>query len=417
MEKILLVSLVTLLLSIQGSICGRNSSIAFGHSLYSSFSLRKGYVNINNGAFGTVCNDAKFQERDYFDMMLADPNSWFRGGYQPYLIAVRQRLAQYVSADEGNLVVVENASAGVNAVFRSLAEGIPLGPGDIFLYMNIAYPMVQNTANYLAKVQGFTVVVVTVTFPVSSDQDFLLPVQNAINQYGSQIKMASFDHISSYPSCILPIKELVQLCHENNIIVHVDGAHVLGQIHLNVTDIGADFYVSNSHKWMYSPTGTAILFVQPKWQSMIIPTVLSAEYSTDFVDKFAYTGTRDYSAFLAIDAAMSFRDNLGDDEIIDYLHNLAWSGGQEVAQIWGTKLVVPVESMNGGLISVILPCTLSEGYAVKSLIFDRYDTFLQLGEINGIPYLRISAQIYLELDDLVSMAHRFLELLKEVRGN
>jgi isopenicillin-N epimerase len=38
----------------------------------------------------------------------------------------------------------------------------------------------------------------------------------------------------------------------------------MGQIDLNITDLGVDFYVSNGHKWMYSPKGSAILWVRYK---------------------------------------------------------------------------------------------------------------------------------------------------------
>ena len=64
---------------------------------------------------------------------------------------------------------------------------------------------------------------------------------------------------------------------------------------------GVDLYVSNRHKWIYSPKGTAVLWANGAAnQRLVVPTVVSSPYTTDFVDAFAYTGTRNYCAFLAV---------------------------------------------------------------------------------------------------------------------
>lgn len=63
-------------------------------------------------------------------------------GYQGTLQTVRTRLAHYTGTRTEDLVLVENASAGVNAVLRSLADALPLKAGDAIMLMDIAYPMV-----------------------------------------------------------------------------------------------------------------------------------------------------------------------------------------------------------------------------------------------------------------------------------
>ena len=43
----------------------------------------------------------------------------------------------------------------------------------------------------------------------------------------------------------MPIKELVDMCRERNILTLVDGAHVCGQLPVHIETIGADFYGGN----------------------------------------------------------------------------------------------------------------------------------------------------------------------------
>jgi selenocysteine lyase/cysteine desulfurase len=385
----------------------------FGHDARKHFFMKEGYVNLNHGSFGTTCRAAGVALQESFIAMEKDSNKWFRGGYQPLLKQVRSRLAHYVSSDESDLVIVENASVGVNSVLRSLAAYLPLGTGDVFVHMDIAYPMVKNVANYLASVHNFTVVSVPISFPIDSDQDFITPIHNVIHQYGSRIKVMSLDHISSYPSCILPIKDLVRACHDNNIIVMVDGAHALGQISLNVSDIGADFYTANAHKWMYSPKGSAFLWVAKKWQNIIKPAVIS-DAGPNYVSNFEYTGTRDYNNFLAINEAMDFRSSIGDVAIMIYMHDVVWKGAHEVAKIWNTSVLTRVESMNAALVSVYAPCSTSMAFSVRQLLTERYDTYIQPGGIGDRGYVRLSGQIYLEVSDYTTMAYRFLELMTDL---
>ena len=59
------------------------------------------------------------------------------------------------------------------------------------------------------------------------------------------IRIASFSHITSVPAIILPVKQLTRLCKQHGVLVLIDGAHALGQIRIDVQDIGADFYVAN----------------------------------------------------------------------------------------------------------------------------------------------------------------------------
>lgn len=59
--------------------------------------------------------------------------------------------------------------------------------------------------------------------------------------------------------------------------------------------IGADYYLSNGHKWLYSPKGSAFLWVTPALQSTIHPLVISFGYLQGYLAEFDYQGTTDYS--------------------------------------------------------------------------------------------------------------------------
>lgn len=89
------------------------------------------------------------------------------------------------------------------------------------------------------------------------------------------ITFATFCHITSAPSITLPIKELIEMAHQKDIPVMIDGAHALGQIPIDIEELNPDFYLANAHKWLFSPRGSAFLYINPMFQNRIQPPVTS----------------------------------------------------------------------------------------------------------------------------------------------
>jgi selenocysteine lyase/cysteine desulfurase len=378
--------------------------------------MRDGYTNLNNGAFGTTCAAAQARQRELDYACEADANTWYRGGYGPLLVNIRTRLSKFVNCQPQSLVMVEDASWGANAVLRSMALALKMKPGDKILLMNVAYPMIVNVCNWLADELGLEVVTANLPSPVTSNDQVLRILEDTIKA-NPGIRMSSLDWMSSYPAILLPCKEMVALMRKHGIFTFIDAAHTLGHIKMDIEDMQPDALVANAHKWMYSPKAGAILYVDPKWQSKIQPAVIGSENANakDFAGRFAYTGTRSYNAMIAVDAAMDYRDTLGNDAIMKYLKQLAWEGAAACMKAWGmtveTGLIVPSPDMNAGIIDVILPT--QNGSKVRAAadgLLEKYDTYIQCGVYEGSHYVRLSAQIYLELSDFELFATRFLEL-------
>ena len=71
----------------------------------------------------------------------------------PTIDRVREKLSSYInSKDSGDVVFVDNASHGINAVLRSLASNLLKDSEIKVLYLQTAYQMVKNTLNFLNNV-------------------------------------------------------------------------------------------------------------------------------------------------------------------------------------------------------------------------------------------------------------------------
>ena len=63
---------------------------------------------------------------------------------------------------------------------------------------------------------------------------------------------------------MLPIAEIAEECHRRGVLVFADGAHVPGNIPLDISSLGVDWYCANLHKWAWAPRSSGILWAAPE---------------------------------------------------------------------------------------------------------------------------------------------------------
>ena len=82
----------------------------------------------------------------------------------PRLRQAAAAVAEFLGARGEDLVFVDNATTGANAVLRSF----PLRPGDEILVTDHGYGGVTNAATYAARVKGATVRAIELPHPISN---------------------------------------------------------------------------------------------------------------------------------------------------------------------------------------------------------------------------------------------------------
>lgn len=230
------------------------------------------------------------------------------------------------------------------------------------------------------------------------------------------------------PSVLIPVRELVEICREDGVEqVFVDAAHALGTVPIDVKEIGADFYVSNLHKWFFCPPSVAVLYCRESNNNVPMPIESSL---------FLWTGTsRDYSAQLVVPAVMEFVNRFegGIEGIMKRNHDNVVEMGKMLANSWGTILGSPPH-MCATMIMVGLPSRLCittddhasrlrthlrECFGVEVPIYydpatarDDDESRAARDEDGGVitAYARISHQVYNTVDDY----HKFQDAINQL---
>jgi isopenicillin-N epimerase len=322
-----------------------------------------------------------------------------RGLARPRIRAAAAAVAEFVGAREADLVFVDNATSGANAVLRSF----PLAAGDEILATDLGYGAVTLAATHAARQAGAAVRVVAMPWPPDA-----AAIAGAIERaIGPQTRLAIVDHITAETALVMPLADIAARCRARGVAVLADGAHAPGQLELDVPALGVDWYTANLHKWAWAPRGSAFLWAAPERQAELHPPVISWGLDQGFTAEFDWVGTRDPSAWLAAPAGIGLMRELGVAAVRAWGHDLAWRGAHHLAARWGTRFEPPA-SMTGSMATVPLPerfgATREAAQALRDALLYEDGIEVALHGWRDRLWTRISAQIYNEIDDVERLA-------------
>jgi len=261
-------------------------------------------IFLNHGSFGATPRDVLESQTAYRARMEREPVRFLVRELEPLLDQARREVAAFVGAGAEGLVFVPNATAGVNAVLRSL----DLDKHDELLVTNQEYNASRNALDYAAQLAGSKVVQIDIPFPIQSPDEVVERVLAAVTD---RTRLLLIDHITSQTALVLPVERLVAEMSRRGIDTLVDGAHAPGMIPLDLRKLGAAYYTGNLHKWVCAPKGAAFLYVHENRRRSVRPIAISHGANSTRTDRsrlwleFDWTGTFDPTAWLA--AADSLR--------------------------------------------------------------------------------------------------------------
>jgi isopenicillin-N epimerase len=220
-------------------------------------------------------------------------------------------------------------------------------------------------------------------------------------------RLAVTDHVAAQSALIFPVADIVRVCHARGVPVLVDGAHVPGALPLNVSELGADFYVANLHKWAMAPRSSAFLVAAPEHQPTLHPAVISWGYGTGFTHEFDWVGTRDPTPWLTAPEGFRFLHSLGLGDLRQHNHALAWHAAQYLTERWGTPLEID-EATVGSMVTVMAPAscggTKDDAARLRDRLLFEHGIEVHVHARDARVWIRVCAQAYNEAADIERLA-------------
>ena len=359
---------------------------------------------LNHGSFGATPRVVLEKQSQYRAQMEAEPVRFFVRELEPLLDDARRALAEFIGADPEGLAFVPNATAGVNAVLRSL----DLDKHDELLVTTQEYNASRNALDFVATMNGAKVVIADIPFPIASPE---VAVERVLEKVTDRTRLLLIDHITSQTALILPIERIVKELHARGIDTLVDGAHAPGMIPLDVRAIGAAYYTGNLHKWVCAPKGAAFLYVRENRRAGVRPVSISHGANSPrrdrsrFLIEFDWTGTFDPSAWLCVPEALQFMAALvegGWPEIMRRNRELALRARDLL-----TREKPAPDEMIGAMACITL--LQGSGDALQDALLFEHEIEVPIMPWPQ-PLLRVSAQLYNTIDEYERLAALLLHL-------
>ena len=374
------------------------------------FLLRPEVIFLNHGSYG-ACPRPVFEAYQRRQLELEhQPVEFMQHRVNDLLQEARNKLGAYLNADAEDLVFVTNASMGLNIIARSLA----LEPGDEVLSTDHEYGSLNRAWEWVCGKSGAHYIRRPIPLPITSTEEVVDAVWSGVTD---RTRVLYCSHITSPTALILPVGELIQKARAAGITTVIDGAHAAGQIPLDLSELGADFYSANCHKWMMAPKGVGFLYARKEMHDKLEPLVGGRAHDlrngSRLIAEHQYQGTRDPASFITVPEAIRFMEEHDWPQVRERCHQLARYAREKVFQLTGLPPVIP-DSPQWFAQMALLPIPPCDGAALKRRLLAEYGVELPTTGHGDQQFLRISVQGYNSQEDVSTLVEGLSALLPEV---
>ena len=323
------------------------------------------------------------------------------------------------AADSSEIIFVRGTTEAINLVAQTYGRR-HVGSGDEIVISEMEHHSNIVPWQILCEEKGARLRIA----PINDDGELLLEeFERLLN---AKTKFVSVVHISNVLGTVNPIRQIVQMAHQWNVPVMVDGAQAVLHGKVDVRDLDCDFYAFSGHK-IYGPTGIGVLYGKHALLDAMPPyqgggdMIQSVTFAKTLYNRLPYkfeAGTPHMAGAVGLAAAIDYVSKIGLDAIAAYEQDLLAYGTTALNAVHGLRLIGTAKE-KAGVLSFVL-----EGIHPHDIgtILDRQGIAIRTGhhcaqplmQRFGIPATaRASLAVYNttdELDVLVAGVYKLKEV-------
>ena len=270
----------------------------------SQYDLNQDFINLESGYYNIIPKPTLKKQIEHIKRVNLEGSFYMRKSRFKDKSTITSELANFVGCNGKNLVITRNTTESLDLII----SGFPWKSGDEAIYAYQDYGAMQDMFEQIGKRHGVVLKKVSVPNHPKNDMELISLYESQIT---SKTRLIMISHMVNITGQILPVKKICDMAHSYGVEVLVDGAHCVGHFNFKIDNLNCDYYGSSLHKWLATPLGAGLLYVNNKHIPKIWPLIADHEKDPNKIQRLSHTGTHPVSTDLTIIDAIEYLNSIG----------------------------------------------------------------------------------------------------------
>ena len=393
---------LTKIKSVSLSLPNTKSDEELWTTVRSHYTLKDDYINLESGYYSIIPNPVLEHFIKHVKHVNIEGSYYMRNDLNKNKDRVISELAKLVGSTSDQIGITRNATESLDLVI----SGFQWERGDEAIYAKQDYGTMKEMFEQISSRYGVKTKIVSVPNHPKNDEEI-------VSIYESQItdntKLIMICHMINITGQILPVKKICEMAHSYGVEVMVDGAHCVGHFDFSIDEFNCDYYGSSLHKWLATPLGAGLLYVNKKNTHKIWPLLANGNTNKKDIKRLNHIGTHPVHTDLAISNSIDYTNWIGmkkKEKRMRYLQRY-WSDKLRTIE---NVIVNTPEDLNRSCGIGNVGLSNMSPSQMSNILFEKYKIFTVAIDYANVKGCRISPNIFTTINEL----DQFISAVKEM---
>ena len=368
----------------------------------SHYTLKDEYINLESGYYNIIPNPILDNFINHVKHVNIQGSYYMRNDLNKNKDRVTKQLADFVCSTPDQIAITRNATESLYLIISCF----PWKKGDEAIYAKQDYGTMKEMFEQIANRYGVKNKIVSVPNHPKNDEEIVSLYESQIT---NKTKLIMICHMINITGQILPVKKICKMAHTYGVEVLVDGAHCVGHFDFSIDDFNCDYYGSSLHKWLATPLGAGLLYVNKNKTHRIWPLLANGNTDKSDIKRLNHIGTHPVHTDLAISNSIDYIKWIGIEKKEKRMRFLQRYWSDQLRSFKNVIVNTPEDVKRSCGIGNIGVTNMSPS-KMADVLFEKYNIFTVAIDYANVKGCRISPNIFTTTEEL----DRFIFAVKEI---